>query len=100
MVTISSASTQLKHLDKVVQSEFNPVITGGVFCNEMERKLIALPSKLGGLGILIFAEISNDEFKNSIKLTECLLTKIINQMHQYDQMKKFKPSKIEFMLPE
>ena len=84
MVTISSASTQLKHLDKVVQSEFNPVITGGVFCNEIERKLIALPSKLGGLGILIFAEISNDEFKNSIKLTECLSTKIINQMRQYE----------------
>ena len=49
----------------------------------MEGKLIALPPKLGGLGIPIFAEISNDEFENSIKLTECFLTKIINQMRQY-----------------
>ena len=38
---------------------------------------------MGGLGIPIFAEISNDEFENSIKLTECFLTKIINQMRQY-----------------
>ena len=45
MRTISGASTQLKYLDEVVQSEFIPVITGGDFCNEMERKLIPLPSK-------------------------------------------------------
>ena len=69
MRTISGASIQLNRLDEVVQSEFIPVITGGVFCNEMERKLIALPPKLGGPGILIFAEISKDEFENSIKLT-------------------------------
>ena len=60
MRTISGASTQLKRLDEVVQSEFILAITDGVFTNEMERKLIALPPKLGGLGIPIFAEISND----------------------------------------
>ena len=76
------------------------MITGGVFCNEMERKLIALPPKLGGLGIPIFAEISNDEFENSIKLTECLSTKIINQMRQYEPDEEIKPSKTEFTLPE
>ena len=69
MHKISGASIQLNRLDEVVQSEFIPVITGGVFCNEMERKLIALPPKLGGPGIPIFAEISKDEFENSIKLT-------------------------------
>ena len=84
MRTISSASTQLKRFDEVVQSEFINVITGGVFYNEMKRKLIALPPKLGGLGIPIFAEVSNDEFENSIKLTERLSTKIINSMHQYE----------------
>ena len=84
MRTISVASTQLKRLDEVGQSEFIPVITDGVFCNKMERKLIALPFKLGGLGIPIFAEISNDDFENSIKLTEWLSTKIINQIRQYE----------------
>ena len=37
MRTISGASTQLKRLDEFVQSEFIHVITGGVFCNEMEK---------------------------------------------------------------
>ena len=84
MRTISDTSTQPKCLDEVMQSEFIPAITGGVFCNEMERKFIALPPKLGELGIPIFGEISNYEFENSIKLTECLPTKIINQMRQYE----------------
>ena len=84
MCTTSGACRYLKHLEEVLQSEFVPATTDEVFCNEMERKLIALPRKLGGLGILMFAEISNDEFENSIKLTECLSTKIINQMHQHE----------------
>ena len=84
MPTIFGASAQLKRLDEVVQSEFIPAITGGVLCNKMERKLIALPPKLGGLGIPIFDKLTNDEFENSIKLTECCSTKIINQMHQYE----------------
>ena len=54
----------------------------------MERKLTALPRKLGGLRIPFFAEINNDEFENSIKLTECLSTKIINQMRQYESDKE------------
>ena len=68
MSTVTDASTQLKCLDEVVQSEIMPLTTGGVFSNKTERKLKALPPKLGGLGIPIFAEISNDEFENSIKL--------------------------------
>ena len=88
MRIISGVFTHLKRLDEVVQSEFIPVITGGVFCIKMERKLTALPHKLGGLRIPFFAEINNDEFENSIKLTECLSTKIINQMRQYEPNKE------------
>ena len=33
---------------------------------------------------LTFSKNDHNEFENSIKLTECLLTKIINQMHQYE----------------
>ena len=42
-------------------SEFKPAITGGIHCSDIDRKLLSLPSKLGGLGIPIFAEISNQE---------------------------------------
>ena len=63
---ISGASTQLERLDEFVQYEFIHAITSGAFWKEMERKLITLPPKLDGLGIPIFAEISNNELKNSI----------------------------------
>ena len=33
---------------------------------------------------LTFSKNDRNEFENSIKLTECLSTKIINQMHQYE----------------
>ena len=66
-----------------MQSEFITLITGVVVFNKIERKLIALPPKLGGLVKPIFVEISKDEFENSIRLTGCLSTKIINQMGQY-----------------
>ena len=100
MRTISGASPQLKRLDEVVQFEFILAITDGVFSNEMERKLIALPPTFGGLGIPIFVEISNDEFENSIKLTECLSTKIINQMRQYEPDEEIQTIKTESTLPK
>ena len=83
MRMISGVSTQFKRLDEVVQSEFITMITGVVFFNKIERKLIALPPKLGGLVKPIFVEISKDEFENFLRLTGCLSTKIINQMGQY-----------------
>ena len=39
------------------------------FCSPTERRLIALPAKLGGLGIPIFSEIARDEFKNSCEIS-------------------------------
>ena len=80
MRTISGAEHQLQRLDHVIQTDFIPAITKGTFCNEDGRKLIALPPKLGGLGIPIFSEISQHEFKNSTKLTEKLCSKIIQQI--------------------
>ena len=76
-----------------MQSEFIPAITGVFFCKKMERKLIALQPKLGGLAIPIFAEINNDGLENFIRFTECLSTKIINQIHQYKPYEEIKTIK-------
>ena len=84
MRTINGASNQLQSLDQVIQTEFIPSITGGIICNENYRKLLSLPPKLDGLGLPIFAEISQIEYENSVKLTEGLCSKIIQQTRQYD----------------
>ena len=65
MRTIPDISDQLNQLDEVITSEFIPAITGGIHCSKIKRKLLSLPSKLGGLGIPTFAEISNQEYEYS-----------------------------------
>ena len=58
--------------------------TGGINCSDIERKLMSLPPKLGGLGIPIFSEIADQEFNNSVLLFNNLSTKIQNQQRKYD----------------
>ena len=69
MRTIPDISDQLNQPEEVITSEFIPAITGGIHCSNIERKLLSLPSKLGGLGIPIFAEISNQEYEYSLMLS-------------------------------
>ena len=64
MRTIPDISNQLNQFDEVITSEFIPAITGGIHCSNIERKLLSLSSELGGLGIPIFAETSNQEIKS------------------------------------
>ena len=79
MRTIPGITDQLNQLDELITSEFIPAITGGIHCSDIERKLLSLPSKLGGLGIPIFAEISNQEYEYSLMLSKDLSTRIMKQ---------------------
>ena len=45
----------LRQVEKVIEIEFIPYITGGITCNKDERMLITCYPKLGGLGILKLA---------------------------------------------
>ena len=79
MRTIPDISDQLNQLHELKTPEFIPAITGGIHCSDIERKLLSLPSKLGGLGILIFTEISNQEYEYSLMLSKDLSTRIVKQ---------------------
>ena len=79
MRTIPHISDQLNQLDEIITSEFIPPITGGRHRSNIKRKLLSLPSKLGRLGIPIFAEISNQEYEYSLMLSKDLSTRIMKQ---------------------
>ena len=79
MRTIPNISDQLNQLDGEIISEFKPAITWGIHCSDIERQLLSLSSKLGGLGILIFAEILNQEYEYSLMLSKDLSTRILKQ---------------------
>ena len=80
MRTTPDISNQLNQLHKLITSEFIATVTGGIHCSDIERRLLSPPSKLGGgLGIPIFAEISNQEYEYSLMLSKDLSTRIIKQ---------------------
>ena len=59
-------------IDDLLKTEFIQKITGSVAYSVTERKLLTLPLKMGGLGILKFNEILDLEYNNSTLLTELL----------------------------
>ena len=62
----------LKLLDAFINEQFLPVLTPGYHCSEIERKLISLPVRFGGLGIPIFSEIAQQEYVFSKRVTSQL----------------------------
>ena len=54
--TVPDIHEHLEKLDQAVDTNF----TDGHFCNEMERKLLSLPVKYGGVGIVIFCDIAEE----------------------------------------
>ena len=91
--TVPNISSLMKKIVDLITTEFIPAVTGGINCSVHERRLLALPPKLGGLGIPIFAEISEFEYNNSKLLTQNLCNKIIKQDRRYDPDNKIKEIK-------
>ena len=83
MRTIPNISNQLKRPDEVITTEFILAITSGINCSDIERKLMSLSSKLGGVGIPIFSKIADRENEFSQMLSNNLIPKIINQERQH-----------------
>lgn len=49
MRIIADVSYQHNQLDDLIASEFIPEINGGIHCSTIERKLLSIPSQLGGI---------------------------------------------------
>ena len=58
------SAANLKQLDEIVPTEFIPAISG-INCPHIERKLLPFPPKLEGIGIPVFSEIAEREYKFS-----------------------------------
>jgi hypothetical protein len=71
MRTVNGISDQLKPLENSIMNKLIPSLTGKQI-NDTERKLISLPPRLGGLGIIDPSEISQFEYNNSNQLTSQL----------------------------
>ena len=88
--TIPHIKDLLQPLENAIRDHFIPAITRNHLCNDVERKLLSLPPKLGGLGIINPMEIVEEQFENSTKVTESLKDQIILQNTIYKPNKQNK----------
>ena len=69
----------MKPLENAIRHKLLPALTEGRSCSDDDRALLSLPVRLGGLGIIDPSKISENEFANSIKMTEHLTAAIQDQ---------------------
>ena len=77
--TIPDIEDLLQPLENAIQLHLIPALTGRPPCSTIERKLLALPVRLGGLGLRDPSTTSSDCFRSSERITAPLVALIISQ---------------------
>lgn len=72
--TVPDISAFLQPLEDDIRTKLIPALTGRPPPNDCERKLLAQPVRLGGLGLGNPSERSSDEFTASLQVTDALRT--------------------------
>ena len=79
--TIPNIAEAFQPLENAIRNHFIPAISKRHQCSDHERDLLALPPRLGGLGIINPTRHSDTEYQNSITLTSALIEHMIKQEH-------------------
>ena len=77
--TIPDVAELLQPLEDAIQQHLIPALTGRPPCSREERVLLALPVRLGGIGIINPVSISQSVFEASVKLTSPFVAAIATQ---------------------
>ena len=67
----------------MIRSKLLPALTGRPLLSEVERTLLALPSRLGGMGLFDPAKMSSLEYQASLKITQPLTDAILQKSEDY-----------------
>ena len=84
MRTIPDVSHLMRPLEMAIRDYFIPALTKGKILTPSERSILALPPRMGGLGITNPEEMAEDEHLNSTKLTDALTERIVTQNAEKD----------------
>ena len=79
MRTTPNISNLLSPLEESIRHKLIPAITGRNAITDAERKLLALPCRLGGLGLIDPTNVSTIQYRDSEKITEPLVAIILEQ---------------------
>ena len=81
--TIPDIGCHLQALEDIIRCDFLPTLTGRPPLNNIDRKLMALPARVGGLGIVDPSFNSKKEFIASLRVTASLRKLILTQDNEY-----------------
>ena len=81
--TIPDCDDLFKPLEDAIRQRLLPSLTGQNAFNDVDRDLMALPARLGGLGIIDPSHQSATQHNASMKITAPLVTLILQQSHSY-----------------
>ena len=87
--TIPNSSEQFQPLEDIIREKFIPAVIGRKV-SDIERRMLALPVRLGGIGIQNPVETAEREYRSSVEITEKLATLIYKQepnLENYDESK-------------
>ena len=79
--TLSDIEELLEPLERAISDALIPTITGHT-CTMSERELLALPVRMGGLGLENAVERAGFEHAMSLQVTAPLVTQIVSQAHE------------------
>ena len=82
MRTINISSSIFQPLKDVIHHQLIPVLTGQVSSSPEVRKLLSLPTRLGGLNIENHIEIAESQLRASKAITVPLKNMIVEQSEQ------------------
>lgn len=77
--TIPNISGHLQPVEDVIKNKLIPALCENRSCNDDERRLLSLPVKLGGLGIVDITTISDIEYQISQNTTSNMTEQILKQ---------------------
>ena len=77
--TVPDIDDLLQPLENAIHQHLIPALTGRPPCSSIERDLLALPARLGGLGLRDPSTISSECFHSSERITAPLVALIVSQ---------------------
>ncbi|XP_047494101.1 uncharacterized protein LOC125042504 [Penaeus chinensis] len=72
----------LQPIEDTIKRDFIPALSGGRNSTDLERAILELPPRMGGMGITNPCKISDTEHRNSVRLTGHLTQHIVSQIRQ------------------
>ena len=81
--TMPGIGPNLLPLESIIRTKLAPALTGRPPPNDLDRDLLALPARLGGIALVNPTQATDTDHLSSIKITEVLKDAILQQDFQY-----------------